>query len=140
MIAEINPDALVLLKFSKKEIPTKLRWEHSKEFEYDGQMYDIVDVKVKGDSIFYRCWWDHEETALNKKLKKLVALAFDKHKSNRDSQTHLYVYLRSFFITKHFEWQSMLLPHCEYDYNCSLTNIIFNSLRFSPPTPPPKVS
>ena len=72
MIAGIDQNELVLLKFSKEEAETKLRWEHSKEFEYDGQMYDIVSKEIKGDSIYYRCWWDYEEPALNRKLQQLV--------------------------------------------------------------------
>src|SRR5690606_39601506 len=51
MIAGMDEEELVLLKFTKEETQTKLRWEHSKEFEYDGQMYDIVSKEVKGDSI-----------------------------------------------------------------------------------------
>ena len=140
MIAEMDHDELVLLKFSKEDIKTKLRWEHSKEFEYDGEMYDIVDTEIKGDSIFYRCWWDYEETALNKKLKKLVASAFDKDQTNRDSQNDLYTYFRSFFFSELVEWKAIPIENIESVYRTSLHKEIFKSLRLAPPTPPPKLS
>ncbi len=140
MIAGMNHEELVLLKFSKKEIQTELRWEHSKEFEYNGQMYDIVSKEIKGDSIFYRCWWDYEETELNKKLKKMVAIAFDQDEENRETQEIFYSYLWSFFCTDLFDWNAIPLKNTEIVYQDTIHLGIFNTIRLSPPTPPPKVS
>ena len=140
MIAGIDPEELVLLKFTKEEIQTKLRWEHSKEFEYNGQMYDIVSKEIKGDSIFYRCWWDHEETKLNKNLTKLVANAFNQDKENGETQKGLYFYLRSFFSPPVFDWQAATFHTLEVVYEDSMHPNIFNAIGISPPTPPPKAS
>lgn len=38
---------LVLLRFSYSETKHLLRWEHAAEFEYLGQMYDIVRSEEK---------------------------------------------------------------------------------------------
>ena len=141
MIAGMDEEELVLLKFTKEETQTKLRWEHSKEFEYNGQMYDIVSKKVKGDSIFYRCWWDHEETKLNKSLKKLVANAFDHDEENRRTQQTFHTYLGSFFYSDIFDWQAR---RPSYNLEVICQNFFygekFHSLQLSPPTPPPKRS
>ncbi len=139
MVAEINEDELVLLKFTKQETQTKLRWEHSKEFEYNGQMYDIVSKKVKGDSIFYRCWWDFEETALNKKLTKMVAFALNNDEDSRDAQQNLYNYLWSFFCSDILYWQPNPSGYNYIVYNNNYLKV-FNSIRLLPPTPPPKLS
>ena len=45
----IPENELVKLTFFKKEIPKLLKWEHDKEFEYNGQMYDVVKVTDVGD-------------------------------------------------------------------------------------------
>jgi len=140
MIAGIDQEELVLLKFSQEETETKLRWEHAKEFEYNGQMYDIVSSEIKGDSIYYRCWWDYEETNLNKKLKKLVASAFDQNEDNQKAQKNLHTYLWSFFCPDPFDWQITLPQKTEVVYQDTMKNNIFNSIHNSPPTPPPKVS
>ncbi|MCZ4318497.1 hypothetical protein O4H26_05805 [Aequorivita viscosa] len=140
MIAGIDEEELVLLKFSKEETQTKLRWEHSKEFEYNGQMYDVVSKEIKGDSIFYRCWWDHDETALNKKLQKLVADAFGSDKDNRNNQKQLYNYFQSFFCTELFDWHALPTEIPTEIFENMLYAANFTSLRFSPPTPPPKLS
>jgi hypothetical protein len=140
MIAGMDDEELVLLKFTTEETQTKLRWEHSKEFEYDGQMYDIVSKVVKGDSIFYRVWWDHEETKLNKSLKKLVATAFDQDEENTRTQKNFYTYLGSFFFQDVFDWQARPSQKLWVLYQDSMHPEIFNSFLIQPPTPPPKLS
>lgn len=140
MIAGINPEELVLLKFSKEETQTKLRWEHSKEFEYDGQMYDIVSKEVKGDSIFYRCWWDHEETKLNKKLQILVANALNEDEDKRKFQLNLHNYFFSFFCTDLSNWQATPLQNFEIETPEVMHVTKFSAIRLTPPKPPPKLS
>ncbi len=140
MIAGMDQEELVLLKFSKEESETKLRWEHAEEFEYNGQMYDIVSHEIKGDSIFYRCWWDYDETDLNKKLKKMVAIAFDQDEDNREIQENFYTYLWSFFFTDPLAWQATPLQNIGLVFQDSMHPNAFNSIRLTPPTPPPKVS
>lgn len=139
MIAGINPEELVLLKFSKEETQTKLRWEHSKEFEYNGQMYDIVSKEVKGDSIFYRCWWDHDETKLNKKLKSLVANAFNKSENNQMTHFNLQHYLSSLFCPELFSWEAKLPEYLRVKHQNNKHFENFTTLLLSPPTPPPKI-
>lgn len=36
-------------------------------------MYDVIETEIHGDSLYYFCWVDHEETLLNKKLNQLLA-------------------------------------------------------------------
>lgn len=47
-------------------------WEEENEFEYQGKMYDVVDLELIGDSIVYHCWPDDEESYLNKKLEDFL--------------------------------------------------------------------
>lgn len=75
ILAGIEGSDLVVLQFSRSESQTLLRWEHPREFEYDGQMYDIVETWTVGDTIYYRCWWDREETALNSRMRLLALRA-----------------------------------------------------------------
>ncbi|MFQ3598711.1 MAG: hypothetical protein SNJ55_08730 [Chloroherpetonaceae bacterium] len=75
LIAGIDKSELVHFTFSQSQIETDLRWEHSKEFEYKGEMYDIVETQIIGDSIHYVCWHDRAETKLNRRLQALIAQA-----------------------------------------------------------------
>lgn len=82
IIEGINRSELVELSFTPEE-EKQLRWEHSKEFEYKGEMYDVVESKSENGKITYWCWWDNEETSLNRRLNSLLSRALnDTHPSN----------------------------------------------------------
>ncbi len=51
--AGMDEEALVLLKFTDTEAQLLLHWEHDREFEYLGQMYDIVETEQIGDTVYY---------------------------------------------------------------------------------------
>ena len=136
LISNINKSELVLLKFSIEETKTKLRWEHSKEFEYNNEMYDVVEKEVISDSVFYWCWWDKEETKLNRKLESLVKLATENHPKNRDRSERLTNFLNSFFAGFSFN-QNFYDNGTKHDlFSRYLLNYI--SLNITPDTPPPK--
>ncbi len=140
MIAGMEKDELVVLKFTQNEIEKELNWEHSGEFEYQGKMYDIIQTKVQGDSIYYTCWLDEEETKLEKQLTKLVAQAFAKDTKNRDKKEHFYSFLRSFYCSNYLDWKALpiqkgLCKNQDFIYRNN-----FNSLKTTPPTPPPQLS
>jgi len=136
LVSKIDKNELVLLKFSIEETNTKLRWEHSKEFEYQGEMYDIVQKEIKSDSIYFWCWWDHEETKLNKQLESLVSQASGSHQQNRERSQRLNTFFNSLFINSFSynnnfgnEFRSALFPRYIIDYS---------SRYLIPDTPPPK--
>ncbi|MBK9591208.1 MAG: hypothetical protein IPO32_06800 [Crocinitomicaceae bacterium] len=56
IIEGIDRSELVELSFTPEE-EQQLRWEHSKEFEYKGEMYDVVESKSENGKITYWCWW-----------------------------------------------------------------------------------
>lgn len=62
---------LLTLSFTKEESQTLLEWEHEREFEYQGEMYDVLEIKEDGDQIHYLVWRDKEETKIKKQLSKL---------------------------------------------------------------------
>ena len=64
----------------KKDQPVK--WERpGKEFKHNGTMYDVLKHETRGDSIFYYCFNDREETYLLDLLTK--AEKDDLEKSSR---------------------------------------------------------
>lgn len=73
LIAGIDKSELAHFTFSASQIETELRWEHKKEFEYKGEMYDVIETQICYDSIRYVCWHDKAETKLNRQLQTLIA-------------------------------------------------------------------
>ena len=88
----------MLIKFSKAEIKTKLHWKHAKEFEFNYQMYDIVEKQVSKDSIYYWCWWDFKETKLSKQLDNLLARVFQKDTQSKEKQNKIYTFYKSIYF------------------------------------------
>jgi len=135
IIEGLDKDELVLLKFSTASVQSELNWKHSKEFEYKQQMYDVVEKQIEGDSIFYWCWWDHEETKLEKQLKKLVADALGLDQQNRLKQKQLSNYFKLLFCPSGFEQQEST-PQIAKNYYGG-QSVIYSSPLWPPPTPPP---
>ncbi|QGY45197.1 hypothetical protein GM418_16405 [Maribellus comscasis] len=128
----------ILLKFTLEETKTKLRWEHSGEFEYNEQMYDIIRTKTVGDSVYYWCWWDKEETELNRKLEKLAE--FDRAEENGKDKNHqsIVTFIPTPFcqeIQKIEEIFARNLKKINPDYF-----IFYSSFFLTPLEPPPKFS
>jgi hypothetical protein len=138
IIAGIEKEELVLLKFTEAEKLTQLKWKHSKEFEYKGEMYDIVETSIKGDTIYYWCWWDFEETKLNKQLDNLVSLAFGNNPKKQENQQRLQQFFKSLYFSESIEKHSIACFHLnKLHYNYSE---FYQTIVYSPPIPPPKIS
>lgn len=95
LIRGLDKSELTHFIFSKAQIESELRWEHHKEFEYKGEMYDVVETEVKGDSIHYVCWHDKAETKLNQRLKTLIAQATSSTPEQQKRESLCYQLLKS---------------------------------------------
>ncbi len=140
IIAGLHDDELVKLKFANSEIQNKLRWKHSKEFEFNGEMYDIVKTKKTADSIEYYCWWDSEESKLNRKLIALVVRAFPDLPENKELNFQLSNFYKSIFFEStcalKIQKDKNLLFTCNTASFFYLSNRIlagFNSINSPPP-------
>lgn len=91
---------LVTIKVDSEEKSRQLNWHDSREFEYCGEMYDVIKTVVKGTSTYYTCWLDHEETELNKKLDELVADALGNSTKHRQSKTKLLELFELFYVAE----------------------------------------
>lgn len=136
MIEGLEKNELVLLKFTAQESQTKLHWEHSKEFEYNDQMYDIVDTQIKGDTTYYWCWWDNEETKLNKQLDELLAYVLGNDPQNKDTQKQLSDFFESLYYFQVIPTPQVFSQHIKENSHYSFSCITFSS---SPPVPPPEI-
>lgn len=130
----IDKEKLVLLKFTYNESKTKLRWEHSKEFEYKHQMYDIVDIEYKEDSIYYWCWHDKEETEINNQINHIA-------KNLLPNQNHTNQFKAKKNLSKNLYCESFIKKEVllnTLDINLIYFHKIYSSQFYSPLTPPPK--
>ncbi len=101
----IPKEELIFMAFSSEDLSTKLNWKHSKEFELNGEMYDIVERRETADSAFYWVWWDKEETELNQQVKRIAAEIF----GNAPDQQEKNKLVQSFYKSLFFENQLLNL-------------------------------
>jgi hypothetical protein len=136
MMSGMADQELVLLKFTEREARTQLEWEHAGEFEYRGQMYDVVRSEVKGDTTFYYCWLDEAETELNRQLAELVGEANEKGPEKRMQYRRLFEFFQSLYCNDH----SQVLPECTAVSGqvCKSDQFPYSTLYYPPPVPPPR--
>ncbi|GAA5032817.1 hypothetical protein GCM10011506_23060 [Marivirga lumbricoides] len=135
MIAGMDKNELVLLKFTSEEAKV-LKWEHAKEFEYQNEMYDVVEQQTIGDTTYYWCWWDHEETALNKQLSLLVVKALNNIPERQEQEEWLSNYFKSLYLLNPSSWNFNSTGLTEHK---SSVYFLINYFTYIPlPTPPPE--
>jgi len=131
--AGMEASELVVLAFAKSEVG-QLEWEHEREFEYQGQMYDLIKTEQRNDSLFYTCYWDHAETELHYKLDRWFADYLQKSSPHNQQTERLLCFFRSLYCLGFSEKQVMgLRPAKPYFYYSGLRGIP----EGSPPSPPP---
>ncbi len=136
MLAGIDKKTLVLWRFTETEKQTRLRWKHAREFEFSGEMYDIVETEVKGDTTYYWCFWDHEETQLNKQLAALLSFAMKSNPQKQENQKRLTVFFKSLYFSVTNKQDLSSFKKINRDH-LNLVDL-YQSRFYSPPVPPPK--
>lgn len=137
MKSEIDKSELIFFAFSLETTQKKLKWKHALEFEYNGEMYDIIHKRETTDSAFYWVWWDHEETHLNKQLAEIISQLVDQNSQNQKSQQVYISLLKSPYLLTSFPFSPnviVLESHKLIDHQSSC----YISVSYSPTIPPPK--
>jgi hypothetical protein len=114
-----------------------LKWEHDKEFEYNGQMYDVVEVADIGDSLQYLCWWDKAETATKKNKQKLLYAGIDSSNPSKHFPFTFSDYYKSIYFINHLINGGEPL---ENGHNKPITNSTFTGILIVQSlSPPPRL-
>lgn len=91
--SEARENEVVWLKIGKNE---PIHWERANEFAYKGRMYDVWEKRDIGDSVWYYCKWDKEDTEIHRLKIRLQALPSNPKEGGEDwiqwYKMHLYVY------------------------------------------------
>ena len=129
----------LLWKFSTEDARLKLDWEHSREFEYKGEMYDVLRSETKGDSIWYWCYWDRKETKLRKELNVLLVNLMGPGQQNKNEGRQLNDFFKSLFLPVSSVKQYLAIG---LDHQGDLIPYTFSLHAFDriPPVPPPELS
>jgi hypothetical protein len=136
IIAGLDRSELVLLTFTPEQ-QTKLKWEHSQEFEFDGEMYDVVEMEVIDGITQYWCWPDNEESALNRQLNELLLAALDQDPQHRDGQRQLSHFLQLLYVNSNGQLAFICAIGSDEGFFGSSDQYLNWSSK--PPSPPPQL-
>lgn len=130
---ELDED-LVLLSISKKDLEENkisFQWIHSKEFRFNGKMYDIKNNLSDSDSLRFLCYYDEKENFLEFLFNKFSESSKENHK--RLSSLNFLT-----FIIVFFEDNSPVDPIFQSaDFSLVLKEKLVQPL-IEVPTPPPQ--
>ncbi len=137
ILSGIKEDQLVNLTFATAEIDKQLTWKHSREFEFDGHMYDIVRQSMHGDSITYACFRDHKETRLFREKHKTIAKALGHDPLQKKQNERLRIFFSNVFLQENQSRKHVLSFNAITHYSLNIKH--YALVYIIPPSPPPKI-
>jgi hypothetical protein len=136
--AGLGQHELVTLVFSRKQVVHELRWEKPWEFEYRGQMYDVVKADTAGEIITYRCFWDKKETAVSQRIRSLVTKAMGHDPRTQENTRRLVSFMQNLFLQDPNVWHPFISDN-QMRYNPRRVPACLSPC-YDPLIPPPKIS
>ena len=136
LLAGMGASELTELKLSKADAAVLLEWENSREFEYQGQMFDVVESAIEGDSIRYICYQDHAESRLKRELRRLLARPLKDDPATAGTTQRLISFYQSLFCAERPSWipPVWVKPRAGFFYASH-----FGVPAGPPPVPPPEL-
>lgn len=125
-----------VLKLSKQEAEKELVWEHSKEFRYKGQFYDIISVQELPDSVYYTCYWDKEETFITDVFEGILFEELTHDFQDDNAASHLVQVIKTPYKLDQFSWSA--LGQLRQPGKYEPIHLFYSSKYASTPSPPPK--
>lgn len=113
----------------------QLQWEHEHEFEWHGQMFDVVSMQKQGNKLIIECWPDQKESALKQHMRTMWARALGSDPKHQSEKDRLYQFLSHLYFEQVQYALSPLLV--ENQMVCSITHPeTHRGFPFIPKTPP----
>ena len=126
-----------LLVFNKEDLLEQkidFRWIHSREFKYNGEMYDVVKKIEDDKQVFLYCINDEREKRLEKEFEKVVQNNSTENKQRPVKYNHFNILLSE--PVKSEQNSIALVYKCEFNYSRTDS---YNSPHLEIPSPPPRL-
>lgn len=113
-------------------------WEHDKEFEYKGTMYDVVYKTIQEDgSVLLECIADDEESELFRQMDNYVAGSFIQQNNGKHPLVDFHTFLQQLFFQVE-EDTKFVIGIAEVEL--TILNIVgYDSPKLEIPTAPPSI-
>jgi hypothetical protein len=130
-------EMIEMLLFNKEDIlegKIDFRWIHSREFKYNGDMYDIVKKEENDKQLIAYCINDTKEKKLEEEFEKKV------HKNSTDDKHFPTIIKYNISISEPVQSENVRITlACESQFNYWLTEL-YQSLHLDILSPPPRLT
>lgn len=132
----LEKEQLILLEFTLSEVKTKLKWRSAREFEYNHELYDVVESLSDNDKILFWCWRDRHETEIEREIEAIISRSLKNKGKSLTSQEDSSLMPKIYLF-----WASGRLLVARPDLFSFFYLSAFQapkSLDIQPPSPPPR--
>jgi hypothetical protein len=134
-VSESDLVHLAIPKSLEQSPNTRFQRIHSREFRFDGRMYDIVRQEVRGDTTYYACIYDHAETALFADLHLMMQDEMQSNPERRQQQREI----RRMIDAHYLRDAGVPLPSCLGQASVTFSLFLHPASHSPiPPKPPPE--
>ena len=107
MIKAGVPDDELTLIYHTEVNAHEFKWFHSREFSYQGMMYDIVNEEENAPGVrMLHCITDHQETALFVHLNRMVKQSEKSHPAAKKASVLLSMFLSGLYFNGDVEQEN----------------------------------
>lgn len=107
MIKSGVPEDELTLIYHTEANAHEFKWVHSREFSYQGMMYDIVHEESSTPGVrMLHCVTDHQETALFLNLNRMVKQAEKNHPAAKKANVLLGMFLSGLYFNENSEQEN----------------------------------
>lgn len=107
MIKAGVPEGELTLIYHTKDNAHDFKWVHSREFSYQGMMYDVVREESNEPGVrLLHCVTDHQETALFVHLNRMVKQSEKNHPAARKANILLSMFLSGLYFNGDVEQEN----------------------------------
>jgi hypothetical protein len=135
---EVNAEELSILVFKISDLENNKHdfiWKRpDKEFRFNGKMYDIENKEVKGDSVYYKVYYDHKENI----LEELFSIHQQDNKKDKTQNSAQKVLLVGFYYEEINSINSKNIQNTSTNIPLKKNEADFLNHIFDVPTPPPR--
>jgi len=110
-------------------------WIHSKEFRYQGQMYDVVSEFEENGRVVLSCIHDVKESGLFADLDQMIAKQMNADSQHQNSRQQWIKLFQSLFYSQN---QNASQNYQEHQKHTFFIWVNFLSVSFNPESPPPE--
>jgi hypothetical protein len=134
-VSESDLVHLAIPKSLEKTPNERFQRIHSKEFRFDGRMYDIVRQEARGDTTYYACIYDHAETDLFAGLHRMMRDEMQNNPDRRQQQQDI----RRMIDAQYLNSSGVHVPACPGQSSVEAPPYPHPASHLpTPPKPPPE--